>query len=302
MGVGSDELVNQTTVKRISKALVLTLGEARFLELKYRRNTGHPLRLRNPERFSEKLQWLKLNHRVPLMNRMSDKIAVKSYVAEKIGEQYVIPLVRVFEKPDDLGKEPLPGYPVVLKTNHDSGGVKILYSEEEWRSPDLIPSYRQKLKSFYYYQLEWEYKNITPKVFAEEHIRFEEGKNLLQDFKIHCFHGIPRLIQTITDRESEVKENWFDTDWNEQDMYYFSAKKASVSRPSNLDILLELAEELAGEMPYVRVDFYTNGQKVLFGEFTFRPFGGFMVWNRDDVDYELGRMIRLQDVRGVSAG
>ena len=275
------------------KALVIILRESRFLRWKYYYRTGRRLNLRKPERFSEKLQWLKLNHRLPVMTQMVDKILAKQYVEERLGEAHVIKLLKIVESPQELQWDNMPAPPFVIKTNHDSGGVRVIRDKSDFNARELQQFYQRKMKSFYYGNLEWEYKNIQPAIFAEEHLQSDNKANLLQDFKVHCFNGKPRFIQTISDRESSAKENWFDTKWNELDMHYFSTTKAIVEQPATLSEMLVLSEKLAGAFPYMRIDWYNHQGRVYFGEFTFRPYGGFMNWNKDEVDFELGHLIKL---------
>lgn len=275
------------------RILLFILGRSLFLRWKYYYRTGRRLNLRRPERFSEKLQWLKLNHRVPQMTEMADKILAKQYVAKRIGEAHIIKLLKIVESPQKLRWENMPDPPFVLKTNHDSGGVRVILDKSDFNSTELQQIYRRKMQSFYYGNLEWEYKNIQPAIFAEEHLQANTNGSLLQDYKVHCFNGMSRFIQTISDRESEVKENWFDTDWNELDIFYFSNKKAQVDKPSTLKEMLKLSEDLAKDFPYIRIDWYNLDGKIYFGEFTFRPYGGFMKWNKDVVDVELGKLITL---------
>jgi len=159
------------------KALVIILGESRFLRWKYYYRRGRRLNLRKPERFSEKLQWLKLNHRLPEMTQMADKILAKQYVAERIGEAHNIKLLEIVESPQELQWDNMPAPPFVLKTNHDSGGVRVIRDKSDFNARELQQFYQRKMKSFYYVNLEWEYKNIQPAIFAEEHLQSDNKAN-----------------------------------------------------------------------------------------------------------------------------
>ncbi len=280
------------------RLLVFLLGERLFLKWKYLYRTKRALRLDAPVRYSEKLQWLKLYHRVPEMTHCADKIKAKETVERLAGPQYVIKTMKVFDRIEDLTVENLPAPPFILKTNHDSGGVMAVKSLDQLTTAQLQARFKEKLKnSFYYSNLEWEYKNIVPKIFAEELIVFEQGKNLLQDFKFHCFHGEPKFVQVITDRETKVKENWFNAQWEAQEMHYFSSTKAEVAAPANFEEMKELCRTLSQAFPYVRIDLYSNGSTILFGEFTFRPYGGFMNWTPDQADIDLGNYLQLPSAK-----
>ena len=280
----------------IYRVLLALFGERLFLRAKYYYRVRRRLHLAKPITFSEKLQWLKLNEKLPVMTVLADKIECKEWVSNSIGSEYVIPLLKVFNSPNEISLESIPTIPFVLKASHDSGGVKVIGSEAHFDQKEIQQYYQGRMASFYYLNLEWEYKNIAPRVFAEELLVDDNKGLMLRDYKVHCFNGQPRFIQTISDREEIVKENWFNTDWELQDMWYFSPHKADLDRPQCLEELLDLSQKLARPFNYVRVDFYWTGGQVFFGEFTFRPYGGFMVWNREEVDNELGELLKLNKV------
>lgn len=279
---------------KLYRILLTILGERLFLKAKYYYRVRKKLNLNDPVTFSEKLQWLKLHERLPLMTLLADKIECKEWVSNTIGSEYVISLLKVFNSPKDINMESIPAIPFVLKASHDSGGVKVIGSEEHFDEEEIQQYYQGRMDSFYYLNLEWEYKNIAPRVFAEELLSDDNKGLMLRDYKVHCFNGQPKFIQTISDREEQVKENWFNTDWELQDMWYFSSHKADLDRPQCLEEILELSQKLAQPFTYVRIDFYRTGEQIIFGEFTFRPYGGFMVWNREEVDRELGELLQLK--------
>jgi len=119
---------------------------------------------------------------------------------------------------------------------------------------------------------------------------------LLNDYKIHCFHGKPMFIQTIFDRGVETKEDWYDTEWNLLDVYYFSPIKKHVQKPQVLEELLNVAEKISEDFPYVRVDLYITNNQIYFGELTFRPYGGFMKFVPESFDVKLGNYLILQNI------
>jgi hypothetical protein len=119
------------------------------------------------------------------------------------------------------------------------------------------------------------------------------GNALLNDYKIHCFHGEPLFIQMINDRTEGVKETWYDTDWNYLNIWYFSSKNKVLQRPNSLDEMLLFAKKLSKPFPYVRIDLYDTPNGILFGEYTFRPYGGYMKWNDEKWDIKLGELIDL---------
>ena len=274
---------------------VSLLGEKLYLRLKYRYRTGRWPNLNAPKRFSEKLQWLKLHHRHPLMHTLADKLAAKDWVSEFLGPQYVIPVKKVIGGVEDLSMEQLPPFPFVLKFNHDSGSTKVCRSAADFDLAALRAFYHARSQTFYHLNLEWEYKDITPRLFAEEYFGDPSNSGVLRDYKIHCFSGVPRFVQVYSDRWNKITETWFTTAWERVDMWYLSPPKEGLGRPAKLNDMLALAAKLSKPFPYVRIDLYVAGDQILVGEFTFRPYGGFMKWKPDEADFELGRMLSLPE-------
>jgi len=277
------------------KWLLKILGPNRYLQLKYLYRTGKKLDLANPKRFTEKLQYLKLHDRRHIYTQYADKISVKQEVEKLIGKEYIIPTLKILSDVDQLKAEKLPEKPIIVKTNHDSGGSRAIINKSKHDFAELRSHIKKKLdRNFYYANLEWEYKNITPRILIEPLLSDKSGNQLLNDYKVHCFNGKPRYIQTILDRSEGVKETWYDTDWQYQNMWYYSPNSKKIKRPDKLGEMLKVAEELANLFPYVRVDLYATPDQLYFGECTFRPYGGFMRWNDERWDNNLGELIDLK--------
>jgi len=265
-----------------------------LIKRKYREFLSKDVSLENPKLFTEKIQWLKLNDRRDIYTQCADKYSVRDYIEEKIGSKYLIPLVFMTEDYSDINEKNLPDYPVIVKTTHDSGGTFIIEDKKTFDFKKLQRELVQRLKNnFYYLNREWEYKNIKPRIIVEQLLKDESGNKRLNDYKIHCFHGKPMFIQTIFDRGIETKEDWYDTDWNLLDVYYFSPIKKNIEKPKILDDLLNVAEKLSQDFPYVRVDLYVVNEQIYFGELTFRPYGGFMKFVPESFDEELGSYLNL---------
>lgn len=270
------------------------LGDGLYLKALYWLKYNKHLRFDSVNTFTEKIQWLKLYDPNKDLYLYADKLHAKQIVSAKLGQEFVIPTLKVFNSYKDVSLESLPNEAHVIKTNHDSGGV-ILVKKKKLVNIELIKAIlKTKMHRKFYVQAgEYEYKLIRPKIFAEQLVQDQSGNSLLNDYKIHCFHGEPLYIQTIFDRKEGVKENWFDTNWNELDMWYFSADRKMIERPEKLDEMLEIARKLSKEFIYVRIDLYESFGKIYFGEFTFRPYGGFMKWNDPKWDTILGSHITL---------
>lgn len=273
------------------------LSDKQLIKMKYQEFLGKEADLKTPKLFTEKIQWLKLHDRNDLYTQCADKYLVRNYIEEKIGSKYLIPLVSMTENNKDINQDNLPNYPVIVKTTHDSGGTFIIQDKKTFDFKKLRRELAQRLKNnFYYLNREWEYKNIKPRIIVEELLKDDSGNKQLNDYKIYCFHGKPMFIQTIFDRGVETKEDWYDTDWNLLDVYYFSPLKKHVERPQVLEELLNIASKLSQDFPYVRVDLYVVNGQVYFGELTFRPYGGFMKFIPESFDLELGNYLILDNL------
>lgn len=270
------------------------LSDEEFIKTRYKMNLDREINLSNPTLFTEKIQWLKLSDKNKLYTQCADKYLVRKYVEAKIGSMYLIPLVFETKNYQDIHSSNLPDYPVIIKTTHDSGGVFIIKNKNKANFYKLRKNLKNQLsKNHYFNSREWEYKNIQPRIIVEKLLKDNSGNNQLNDYKIHCFHGVPTFIQTIFDRGIDTKEDWYDTEWNLQDVYYFSPNKKLLEKPKQLSKLLEVAQELSQEFLYVRVDLYIVNNKIYFGELTFRPYGGFMKFTPENFDNKLGKYLDL---------
>ena len=270
--------------------------DRRYLEKLYRATFGKELNLENPQTFNEKLQWLKLYDRKPVYTTMVDKYAAKEYVADKIGEEYIIPTLGVWDKFDDIDFDALPDQ-FVLKCTHDSGGLAICKDKKTFNIEAARKKINRYLKRNYYYTFrEWPYKDVKPRIIAEKYMVDESGYEL-KDYKIFCFDGQPKIMFIATDRanpEEETKFDFFDMEFNHLPFQngHPNAKK-SIMQPKGFEKMKELAAKLSAGIPQVRVDFYDIDGKVYFGELTFSHWSGFVPFDPEEWDYKLGSWIDL---------
>lgn len=270
------------------------VSDRTYLRRKYKEKFGRYPDLESPKLFTEKLQWLKLYDRFPLKTICADKYAVRDFVKERIGDKHLIPLVFVTEEVEDINRYNIPDFPVIIKVNHDSGGTMIVNDKNEFDFKGAKKSLKESLKTnYYWFSKEWEYKNIRPKIIIEKLMQDGTGNNLLNDYKIYCFNGEPAFIQTLFDRESLLKETWYNLNWEKQEFYYFSKYRKDVPRPSSLSKMIEVARKLSQGFKYVRVDLYDVGGEVFFGEMTFHPLSGMMKWEPPIWDKKLGDLLKL---------
>lgn len=272
------------------------LSDKCYLKLYYRARLHKKLNLDNPQTYNEKLQWLKLYNRKPEYTIMVDKLAAKDYVASIIGDEFIIPTIAVYDSVDEIDFEKLPNQ-FVLKCTHDSGGVVIC---KDKCSLD-IEAAKQKLKKglesrFDAYTREWPYRDVTPRILAEEYKVDESGVEL-KDYKWFCFDGQPKALFIATDRGNpteDTKFDFFDMDFN---LLPFTNghphSKKEIKKPCGFETMKEIASLLSQNIPHVRVDLYDINGKIYFGELTFFHWSGFVPFDPEEWDYIFGSWIKL---------
>lgn len=260
---------------------------------------GNIINLRNPKTFNEKLNWLKLNYRYPVMTTMVDKAEVKKYVAGIIGDQYIIPTIGVWDKVEDIPWSSLPNQ-FVIKGVHDSSSV-IICQDKQVLS---IEAAREKLNrslqtNLYYWGREWPYKNLKPRIIAEQLLVSSDGSEV-KDYKFFCFNGIVKVFKIDFNRFVEHRANYYDRQGNLLDIGEVVCPpdtKAAIKMPFHVDLMIELAEELSKGYPFLRVDFYEVDAKVYFGELTFYPASAFGRFTDDAWDKMMGSWLLLPNHR-----
>lgn len=271
------------------------LNDEQFLRYRFRIVMGKRLDLKNPTSYNEKLQWLKLYDRNPLYTKLVDKVAVKDYVASIIGNEYIIPTLKVYKSPEEVRIEDLPER-FVLKTNHDgdSLGVFVCKDKKNFDFNKAISILSKNLQHNYYYTgREWPYKNVNPVIFAEEYKEDEFGE--LRDYKFFCFNGVVKALFVATDRSvGHVKFDYFDRDFNHLDFTQsHPMSNVTLKKPDNFEKMIELAERLSKGLPHVRIDLYNCNGKIYFGEMTFYHYGGMIKFHPEEWDYKFGSWLQL---------
>jgi hypothetical protein len=278
----------------IAKGRLNAVGDEAFLKLCFRLYTQKPLNLKSPRSFNEKIQWLKLFDRQPEYTQLVDKYKVLDYVARSIGEAYLIPLLGVWERAEEIDFSALPDQ-FVLKCNHISGSGIVICKD---KSKLNIPSARAALnagleKNHYPSGREWPYKDIPPRIIAEQYMT-DDGTEL-KDYKIFCFDGEPRLVEVDFNRFVGHKRNLYTPDWRYIDgsMAYPADPKVQNQKPQTLDSMLALARKLSASRPFVRTDFYSVGDRIYFGEMTFYPDSGFGYFKPESLGNMMGDWLKL---------
>lgn len=273
------------------------LPDSIYLTLLFRFRMGKPLNLKNPKTFNEKLQWLKLYNRKPEYTTMVDKYAVKQYVANIIGDKYIIPTLGVWDKFDDIDFSSLPDQ-FVLKTTHGGGGggVVICRDKQTFDKATAKRKLESSMKSDIYKSLrEWPYKNVKKRIIAEKFMAPDLGMSDLLDYKFYCFNGEPKLIMVAGGRQSGNKRfAYYDTEWNSVDIQWGAPRPdKDFEKPMQLEQMLKVAAQLSSEIPHARIDLYCIQDNVFFGEITMFDASGLEKINPSNMDEYLGSLINL---------
>ena len=268
-----------------------------MLKLQYKIKTGRNLNLKNPLRYTEKLQWYKLNYRNPVMHQCVDKYKVRDYVESKGLGKILVGMIAHYDDIDQVNWDELPQQ-FVMKTTNGGGGLNVVVCQD--KSKLNIAELREKLKCKKFRSRsggrEWAYYGLEPGIIVEELLINEQNPEAgVNDYKIFCYDGKPKYIIVDVDRYIGHKRNFYDMNWN--NLYITSdcpAADGDVEKPENLDEMMEIASKLSEDFPYVRVDLYNVSGKIYFGELTFYPWSGYVQFEPDSFDYELGKEFILR--------
>ena len=273
-----------------------------YLTLLFRLRMGYWINWKNPKTFSEKLQWLKLYDRNPEYTTIVDKYAVKEYVAKKIGEEYIIPTLGVWDSPEDIDWDSLPQR-FVLKTTHGGGGSGVVICKDKatFDKAAAITKLKRSLnKCIYKSYREWPYKNVPKKVIAESFL--EESHSTLNevdltDYKFYCFNGKPVYCQVIRDRGSKETIDFYDMEWLHMSFVGLNPIATNglnpVAEPICLHEMINICRNLSSGTPFSRIDLYVIDDKIFFGEITLFPYSGMGVFTPIKWNEKLGSMIKL---------
>lgn len=281
--------------------LLTHLNDKMYLKMIYRIRMGIKLNLKKPITFNEKLQWLKIHDRKSAYTTMVDKYQVKKFISKKIGKEYVIPTLGIWNKFEEIDFSSLPEQ-FVLKCTH-CGGVYICKDKSSLNINDIKKKINSTLKKNYFWHLrEWPYKNVPPKIIAEEYIKNDDAEqidNSLIVYKVFCFDGKPYILQVIqNDKRPNETIDYFDTEWNLLKLKQnFPNSKTHLKKPQKLDEMLNLSHKLSKGIPFLRVDWYISNNELLFSEFTFYSDAGMAEFEPKEWDYKLGEMIKLKRVK-----
>uniref|UniRef100_UPI004057A4B0 ATP-grasp fold amidoligase family protein n=1 Tax=Alistipes sp. TaxID=1872444 RepID=UPI004057A4B0 len=280
------------------------ISDKLYIKFLYRIETNSKLNLDNPQTFNEKLQWLKLYNRKPEYTQMVDKYAVKEYVANIIGKEYIIPTLGVWDRFEDIDFDKLPNQ-FVLKTTHGGGGygVVICVNKSQFDKNRAKKILNKSLKTcIYKWYKEWPYKNVKKRIIAETYltddISIDNPTGDLIDYKFYCFNGETKAVVIATERHSQtgVCFDYFDKDFNHLPFEQGGPNsKNVVNKPKRYEEMWNIANKLSKGLPHVRVDLYCIKGNIYFGELTFFDSSGFAEFNPNEWDYKFGEWITLPE-------
>ena len=268
-----------------------------YLQLLYYKHFHRFIDFKNPKTFNEKINWLKLHNHKPEYTQMVDKFAVREYIAERIGEEYLIPILGVWDDPCKIDFDRLPNR-FVLKWNHDSGSVVICKDKAKLNIPETVAMLASKKNhNGYWYGREWPYKNVKPLIIAEQYMTDTPESNDFTDYKFFCFNGYVDCVMICMERSSgDTKFYFFDKDWTLKRLNK-RGKEApddfTVDKPECIDEMFRIAQILSKDLPFIRVDLYQSCGRIYFGELTFFPDSGLDANLLPETDKYFGNLIDL---------
>ena len=289
-------------METLVRSLLKLLPDETLVRLEFMYNLGRFPDLKNPKTLNEKIQWIKLHDRNPLMTLCTDKYEVRKIVESKVGAQVLNELYGVFESPDEIDFDSLPGS-FVLKATHGSGWNIIVKDKSVFEREKAKEEMRKWMRSsFYAKKREWAYKDIQPRIICEKYMENKDG--LLNDYKFYCFNGNPHFIQVDMDRYTGHLRAYYSTDWQKLDFFMVkNTKKKKILRyekelkpPESLADMVEVARALSSDFRFARVDMYDVNGKAVFGEVTFYPSNGGGRFSPEHLDTEFGDLIRLPEL------
>lgn len=296
-------------LKRIIRKIRISLNKIlnknntkKYIETQYKIFVNDKLNLDNPKTFNEKINWIKLNYYNPLYEKCCDKIEVCNYIKEKNLEEILLKKYAIYNSINEINIDSLPNK-FVIKTSHSSGGVVVVNDKTNLDIKKMKKVLKKSFdKNLYDENREWQYKNVKPRILVEEKI--DTDANLLEDYKFYCIDGKVEFIHISTGILGTNKDygfDFYDKNWN-----YLSATKKGhkkvgpIPKPKKFEEMKKIAEILASDFVFVRVDLYCENDKIYFGELTFTPGNGMNIFEPKEFDLILGEKINLEHFkRGV---
>ncbi len=282
--------------KAITQGRLSVLSPKLFIKIKYWVMNNQSINLKNPRTFNEKLNWMKLNYRKEEFKKLVDKYEVREYVEKSIGKEYLIDLLGVWDRVEDIEFDSLSNQ-FVLKCTHDNRSTVICSDKTKLDIDKAKETLRRGLKrKFYALTGEWQYKNDHPRIIAERYMT--DGKNeYLTDYKFYCFEGEPKMLLVVKDRFGDTRHNYYDMEFNKLPCVLDYPNADFVhQKPENFEQMVELARKLSKDLFHVRVDLYNVNGEIYFSELTFYNNNGMRAFRDKEWEYKLGDMLDLKKI------
>jgi len=275
------------------------LPPQKYVHYLYERTTGKKLNLNNPIEFNEKIQWYKVFYHPKILNQLVDKHAVRAYVEDKIGSQYLNDIYGVYNSADEVNFDKLPNQ-FVIKGIHGSGFNLIVKDKKKLDKVKARKLFKKWLGKNQYYRTgqEWAYKDVKPRLMIEKLMK-EEGRGSLLDYKFYCFNGKAKFFEIHLERADNYKRAFYNLDFTKAQFRKGKEElviSEELEKPSNFDEMVVLANKLADKLPFVRVDFYSVNEKTIFGEMTFYPGDGRHDFYPNEYNEIIGDMLVLPEI------
>ena len=283
----------------LDKIGLIRLNDKKYLELYYKYKFGYRPDFEHPKTLNEKIQWMKLYYRKPILPRLVDKATAKEEVAKIIGEKYIIPTIGVYDSFDNINFDELPDQ-FVIKCTHDCASVILCRDKKDFDIEKARKKITKALKVKYYgrIQREWVYSQIKPRIIIEKFMANDKNEDIA-DYKFFCFNGEPTIMYISKGLENHATASisFADMDYQISDIKRadYKALKELPPKPKSFEEMKRIAKKLSKDFPQVRVDFYEVQGKPYFGELTFYTCGGMIEWEKREYDERLGKMLELPE-------
>jgi len=279
------------------RGIIKAISPTLYVKLQYRYITHHKLNLKNPVRYTEKLQYLRL-YTYPndeLVSKCASRDGVREYIKELDLKDILIPIYGIYDSFDEIDFDKLPNQ-FVMKCTHACAFNQIVLDKNKFDKEVSRKQFKKWLKTNYGEKtIERHYSSIKPRIIIEKYLG--ELDELPVEYKIHVFNGIAKSMYVVTGRGKDIRYNNYYIDWKPFDGSQFNGWKKTdyeLKKPENWDEMVKIAEKLAGFFPFVRVDLYNINGKIYFSEMTFTPAKGTLIFDDDKCDFEMGEWLNIK--------
>ena len=278
------------------RGIIKLFSPTLYVKCQYRYITHHKLNLKNPIRYTEKLQYLRLKvyPKNDLVSKCASRDGVRDYLKEINEEDKLIPIYGIFDRFDDIDFSKLPNQ-FVMKCTHASGFNYLVKNKDELDIKKLRKMFNKFLKTDYGKKtVEPHYSKIKPRIIIEQAIT--DLSSLPDEYKIHVFNGKAKYLYLVTGRGKDIKYNNYYIDWtpfNEAQFNGWDTSEEQLKKPDKFDEMVKFAEKIASPFPFVRVDLYLINNKIYFSEMTFTPAKGTLIFDDDKADFEIGNWLDI---------